>query len=275
MDVGVALCLYQQYTEYITVLCLYVILLLYFVPHWYVCLYAVGLAESVSLIVLCICFRFYIFMGVCVCAATWCEVRVFMISIVSVTDPYVFSMWFPYPELPLMFLMAWMCSLHLILNILPVCILKHFIWYMSFCYIYLFAYGACNIFCILFCIQTATFIRVLLKSLVVFLTSWPQYVKVAHFVSWCWGSVYMFCFCGGGGFSIMFVLYSLLRSMLLTVFIGRAIAQAVSRWLPTAAARVRARVWSSGIYGGQTGAGAGFLRVLRFPLPIFIPPITP
>jgi hypothetical protein len=53
---------------------------------------------------------------------------------------------------------------------------------------------------------------------------------------------------------------------------GRAIAQAVSRWLPTAAARVRARVWSSGICGGQSGAGAGFLRVLRFPLPIFIPP---
>jgi hypothetical protein len=51
-----------------------------------------------------------------------------------------------------------------------------------------------------------------------------------------------------------------------------AIAQAVSRWLPTAAARVRSRVWSSGICGGQSGAGAGFLRVLRFPLPIFIPP---
>jgi hypothetical protein len=40
--------------------------------------------------------------------------------------------------------------------------------------------------------------------------------------------------------------------------VGRAIAQAVSRWLPTAAARVRARVWSSGICGGQSGAGAGF-----------------
>jgi hypothetical protein len=50
--------------------------------------------------------------------------------------------------------------------------------------------------------------------------------------------------------------------------LGRAIAQAVSRWLPTAAARVRAWVWSSGICGGQSGAGAGFLRVLRFPLPI-------
>jgi hypothetical protein len=40
---------------------------------------------------------------------------------------------------------------------------------------------------------------------------------------------------------------------------GRAIAQAVSRWLPTAAARIRARVWSCWICGGQSGAGAGFL----------------
>jgi cyanate permease len=35
-----------------------------------------------------------------------------------------------------------------------------------------------------------------------------------------------------------------------------------------------AQVWSRGICGGQTGAGAGFLQVLRLPLPIFIPPIA-
>jgi hypothetical protein len=56
---------------------------------------------------------------------------------------------------------------------------------------------------------------------------------------------------------------------------GRAIAQAVSHWLPTAAARVRAWVWSCGICGLQSGAGAGFLRILRFPLPMFFPPIAP
>jgi hypothetical protein len=56
---------------------------------------------------------------------------------------------------------------------------------------------------------------------------------------------------------------------------GRAIAQAVSRWLSIAAARVQTRIWSSGFCGGQSGAGAGFLRVLRFPLPIFIPPNSP
>jgi hypothetical protein len=65
--------------------------------------------------------------------------------------------------------------------------------------------------------------------------------------------------------------------VLANIFTGfdRAIAQVVSRWISTAAARVRFRVWSSGIYGRQSGAGAGFLRVLRFPLPIFIPPIAP
>jgi hypothetical protein len=56
---------------------------------------------------------------------------------------------------------------------------------------------------------------------------------------------------------------------------GRAIAQAVSRRLPTAAARVRPRVRSRGICGGPSGNGAGFLRVLRFPLSILIPPAAP
>jgi hypothetical protein len=56
---------------------------------------------------------------------------------------------------------------------------------------------------------------------------------------------------------------------------GRVIAQKVSRWRPTVAARVRSRVWSSGICGEQSGPEAGFLRVLRFPLPIFIPSIAP
>jgi hypothetical protein len=31
----------------------------------------------------------------------------------------------------------------------------------------------------------------------------------------------------------------------------------------------------SGICGGQSGAEEGFLRVLRFPLPVFIPPNFP
>jgi hypothetical protein len=47
---------------------------------------------------------------------------------------------------------------------------------------------------------------------------------------------------------------------------------AVSHWLPTAAAKIRAQVMSCGICGGQSGSRAGFLRVLRFPLPILISP---
>jgi hypothetical protein len=52
---------------------------------------------------------------------------------------------------------------------------------------------------------------------------------------------------------------------------GRAIAQVVSRRLPTSAAPVK----SCGICGGQSGAGADFLQVRRFPLPSFIPPTAP
>jgi hypothetical protein len=60
---------------------------------------------------------------------------------------------------------------------------------------------------------------------------------------------------------------------IVTSRLGPAVAQAVRRWLPTAAARVRVRA-GCGVCGGQSGTGAGFLRVFRFPLPI-IPPISP
>jgi hypothetical protein len=53
----------------------------------------------------------------------------------------------------------------------------------------------------------------------------------------------------------------------------RAIAQAVSSLFPTAAARIRSQVRLCGICGGQSGTGAGLLRVFRFPLPI--PPTAP
>jgi hypothetical protein len=56
----------------------------------------------------------------------------------------------------------------------------------------------------------------------------------------------------------------LLYEILISLKAGRAVAQAVSPWLPTAAARVRVRV-ACGVCGAQSGTGAGFLRVLRFP----------
>jgi hypothetical protein len=52
--------------------------------------------------------------------------------------------------------------------------------------------------------------------------------------------------------------------------VGRAIVQVVSRWLPSAEAGIS----SCGICGGQSGAGAGFLRVYLFPLLICIPPVS-
>jgi hypothetical protein len=56
---------------------------------------------------------------------------------------------------------------------------------------------------------------------------------------------------------------------------GHVIAQAVSRLLPTTATQVRAQVNSRGIYGVQCGTGAGFPRILRFPLPTLIWPTAP
>jgi hypothetical protein len=41
------------------------------------------------------------------------------------------------------------------------------------------------------------------------------------------------------------------------------------------ASRVRSQVRSCGICGGRSVSGADFLRVLRFPLPILIPPTAP
>jgi hypothetical protein len=52
-------------------------------------------------------------------------------------------------------------------------------------------------------------------------------------------------------------------------------AQAVSRRLLTAVARVRAQIRSCEDCGGQSGIGVGFLRVLQFLLPILIPPTAP
>jgi hypothetical protein len=47
--------------------------------------------------------------------------------------------------------------------------------------------------------------------------------------------------------------------------VGHAIAQAVSRWLPTAAARVRARVWQVGFMVDKVALGQVFSEYFGFP----------
>jgi hypothetical protein len=56
---------------------------------------------------------------------------------------------------------------------------------------------------------------------------------------------------------------------------GCATAQAVSRWLSIAAARILPQVRSCGICGGQSDTGASFPIVLRFPLPTLSPSVAP
>jgi hypothetical protein len=52
---------------------------------------------------------------------------------------------------------------------------------------------------------------------------------------------------------------------MLSVPFGRTIAQAVSRWLPTAAARVRARVWLVGFVVNKVAPGQIFSEYFGFP----------
>jgi hypothetical protein len=49
------------------------------------------------------------------------------------------------------------------------------------------------------------------------------------------------------------------------VISGRAIAEAVSRWLPTTAARVRARVWQVGFLVDKVASGHVFSEYFGFP----------
>jgi uncharacterized membrane protein len=68
--------------------------------------------------------------------------------------------------------------------------------------------GCClTMFCIVFRVLNAIFILVSLNRFVIFLVSFPIYVKVSHFSFWCCGSVLVFCFClcGAGCFVIWFV----------------------------------------------------------------------
>jgi hypothetical protein len=71
-------------------------------------------------------------------------------------------------------------------------------------------------------------------------------------------------------------LHGLLQGYLYLYHIyGRAAVQAVSRCLPTAAAWVHFREQDVGFMVDKTALGQDFIRVIRFILPITIPPMSP
>jgi hypothetical protein len=53
--------------------------------------------------------------------------------------------------------------------------------------------------------------------------------------------------------------------LLYDISLGRAIAEAVSRWLPTAAARVRARAWQVGFVVDKVASGQASSEYFGFP----------
>jgi hypothetical protein len=65
-------------------------------------------------------------------------------------------------------------------------------------------------------------------------------------------------------FTLKFVL-QLLLFFLTPYRNGRTLAQAVSRWLPTATARVRARVWQVGFVVDKVALGQVFSEYFGFP----------
>jgi hypothetical protein len=90
---------------------------------------------------------------------------VLMTSTVCVIVPYVcpvFNIWFDYLELPQLLLMAWICSLYLTLNVLPVWATyfngksRNFIWYMSLLLCLSVCEWCLHILLIVFCVRNAT-----------------------------------------------------------------------------------------------------------------------
>jgi hypothetical protein len=72
--------------------------------------------------------------------------------------------------------------------------------------------------------------------------------------------------------------YGVIRTLFRSTgfIIVRALADVVSRWLPTAVARVRARVWQVGFVVNKVGSGQVCSEYFDFPCQNhFIPPTSP
>jgi hypothetical protein len=67
------------------------------------------------------------------------------------------------------------------------------------------------------------------------------------------------------GFSRLVIYYAILFYTLLILVLGRAVAQAVSRWLPTAAVRVRVQAEHVGFVVDKAAVGQVFSDYFDFP----------
>jgi hypothetical protein len=125
---------------------------------------------------------------------------------------FVFNIriWLAHSELLLLFLIACICSLYPMWNILLACPIhfsgqsRTYIWYIPRL-LYLSLRGCCfSMFSVVFLILNTIFICMSLNTFVIFPVSFPLYVKVTHFVFRCCWLTSVFCFCEAGCF--LFVL---------------------------------------------------------------------
>jgi hypothetical protein len=119
-----------------------------------------------------------------------------MISIISGMAPDVWpvlSMQSKYPELPSLFRMRKRCYFYLILRACSVCPMyhsrqsKHFIWYMPVCLCLSFCDVDFSTFPNVIQVRKAISKLVSLNSFAIYLTSFPLYVNVVHFILWVSG----------------------------------------------------------------------------------------
>jgi hypothetical protein len=69
-----------------------------------------------------VCNTYKILLGFCECVVTYFVYSLWLLcNFHGVNHTPVFNMWFEYPELLLLFLIACICSLYLVLNVRPVC----------------------------------------------------------------------------------------------------------------------------------------------------------
>jgi hypothetical protein len=133
-------------------------------------------------------------------------------------------MWFEYPELPLLFLIARMCSLYLIRNVRLVCPMYFSEQSINFIlYTPLFSYSSLcewgfTMFCIVFLVWNATFNCASLKCLAIFFVTFTLYVKISNFMSSCCVHVFLLCLFCFECLKLRFLLYSLLCNVSCIIF---------------------------------------------------------